>query len=1524
VTALAEGVAQVVASFQGREGAATLTVMPLLQPPDPPTDLAQLKSDGDAPIPSGGTTDERTVVFRAGVSDPNPEDRLRLEVEVQPVGTPFSDTPTGSSVEVRNGGVATVAITLDDGTDYRWRARAIDQTGRSGPWVAFGDEEADFRVETPVTRLAFATQPSGTSAGATISPAVRVAARKASGDTDAAFSGEITLRLAPGTGTSGATLSGTRTVAAVAGVATFDDLAIDVTGEGYRLEASSAGLPEVQSAAFDVAPAGAGRLAFVVQPTEVRAGEAIAPAVEVAVRDEFGNPVPDATDVVTLAIAEGTGIAGAALSGTVSVAAVDGVARFDDLAIDSAGPGYALTARATDLVSATSAEFAVVPGPTASITFTAQPGDTPAGAALSPAVEVTARDAVGNPATGFTGNVTVGFATDPSGGTATLEGTLTVAAVAGVATFDDLSVDVAGEGYTLAANADGLPEATSAAFTITAAAASQLAFTVEPSEAVAGEAISPAVRVTAFDDQGNVDTDFMGDITVAIATGTGTSGATLSGTRTVAAVSGVATFAELAVDSAGADYRLAAGADGLTGSMSAEFTIVPGNAAQLAFTVQPGNTPAGAPMDPAVEVTARDALGNRATGFTGNVTVSLATDPSDGAATLGETLTVAAVAGVATFDDLNVDVAAEGYTLAAGADGLAGATSAAFDIFSSTATRLEFTQQPTATVAGQPITPAVEVTAFDDQENVATDFTGSVTVTIAEGTGAEGATLSGTRTVAAMDGVATFDDLSVDRAATGYRLAAAAGGVTPDTSVMFDITPARAASVAIETGDGQTATAGTAVTVAPAVRVEDEFGNPVAGVTVTFTPSGTGSVTGETPTTDADGIAAVGSWTLGETAEAESDTLTATVDGVGSVELVATATAGGAASVAIETGDGQTATVGTTVPVAPSVRVEDEFGNPVAGTTVTFTASGTGSVTGEMPTTDADGIAAVGSWTLGETAEAESDTLTATVDGVGSVELVATATAGGAASVAIEAGDDQIATVRMAVDVAPSVRVEDEFGNPVASVTVAFTASGTGSVTGETPTTGADGIAEVGSWTLGETAEAESDTLTATVDGVGSVEFVATATAGEVSADESIVAADPLTISADGETSTITVTARDAEGNLLEGLAVTLAATGDGNTLVQPETSTDASGVATGTLSSIRPGEKSVSAMIDGVQVTDPVTLTVTAGTAATMTLEDGDAQTATAGSAVEIPPAVLVTDQHGNPVPGVAVTFTVTSGGGVVDPSTPVSTNTDGIAAVTSWTLGTEAGTNTLDAVVDGLDGSPVTFTAVGEPGLAGHLAMVTHPSSSVTAGQPFAQQPVVELRDDLDNPVETAGVLVSSAIQSGPGGSLGGTTTVATDENGRATFTDLAISGTAGTYRLRFNADNVTGVESEDIVVVAGAAADLAIETGDGQTATVGTTVPVAPAVRVEDEFGNPVADVLVTFTPSGTGSVTGGTPTTDADGIAAVGSWTLGETAEAESDTLTATVDGVGSVEFVATATAGAATGAESTIAADPATG
>jgi len=92
-----------------------------------------------------------------------------------------------------------------------------------------------------------------------------------------------------------------------------------------------------------------------------------------------------------------------------------------------------------------------------------------------------------------------------------------------------------------------------------------------------------------------------------------------------------------------------------------------------------------------------------------------------------------------------------------------------------------------------------------------------------------------------------------------------------------------------------------------------------------------------------------------------------------------------------------------------------------------------------------------------------------------------------------------------------------------------------------------------------------------------------------------------------------------------------------------------------------------------------------------------GDGQSATAGSAVGIAPSVRVTDANGDPVAGVSVTFAVASGAGTVDPTTAVITGADGVAAVTSWTLGATAGSNTLTATVSGLTGSPSTFTATG-----------------------------------------------------------------------------------------------------------------------------------------------------------------------------------------------------------------------------------
>src|SRR5204863_4878941 len=112
--------------------------------------------------------------------------------------------------------------------------------------------------------------------------------------------------------------------------------------------------------------------------------------------------------------------------------------------------------------------------------------------AITPAVQVAARDALGNTATAFRGNVTVAIATNPAGGT--LMGTATVAAVSGVATFSTLSIDRTGTGYTLAATAAGVTPATSAGFKIAPGAASQLVFTVQPTNQTAGAGITPAVQ----------------------------------------------------------------------------------------------------------------------------------------------------------------------------------------------------------------------------------------------------------------------------------------------------------------------------------------------------------------------------------------------------------------------------------------------------------------------------------------------------------------------------------------------------------------------------------------------------------------------------------------------------------------------------------------------------------------------------------------------------------------------------------------------------------------------------------------------------------------------------------------------------------------------------------------------------------------------------------------------------------------------------------------------------------------------
>ncbi len=205
-------------------------------------------------------------------------------------------------------------------------------------------------------------------------------------------------------------------------------------------------------------------------------------------------------------------------------------------------------------------------------------------------------------------------------------------------------------------------------------------------------------------------------------------------------------------------------------------------------------------------------------------------------------------------------------------------------------------------------------------------------------------------------------------------------------------------------------------------------------------------------------------------------------------------------TIAVNAGNNQSATVGLSVPVAPSVIVRDAGSIPVAGVVVTFAvASGGGAVTGTSQTTDASGIATVGGWGLGTTAGANTLTATATGSGItgNPVTFTATGTAGAAYVIGVSTGNSQSASPGSAVPVPPAMFAHDFWGNPVPGLASPSPSPGGGSVTGASQTTGANGIATVGGWTLGT---GPANTMTATATGSGITGNPVTFTATGVSA----------------------------------------------------------------------------------------------------------------------------------------------------------------------------------------------------------------------------------------------------------------------------------------------------------------------------------------------------------------------------------------------------------------------------------------
>jgi Bacterial Ig-like domain (group 1) len=587
-------------------------------------------------------------------------------------------------------------------------------------------------------------------------------------------------------------------------------------------------------------------------------------------------------------------------------------------------------------------------------------------------------------------------------------------------------------------------------------------------------------------------------------------------------------------------------------------------------------------------------------------------------------------------------------------------------------------------------------------------------------------------------------------------------------------------------GESQSGTIGLPLVDSVRVRVTDRKGEPVKGVRVAFVPAaGAGSASPDTTATNADGRAKA-SWTLGTTSGPQS--LSAVIpgqedDSALTTAFTATALPGAATSIALSSGDNQSAAIGTQLPDPLVVIVTDGFGNPVEGVEVIWAVQEAGGVDPATAATGPDGLAST-QRTLGPVVGTQHTTASSSGLEGSPIAFTHTATKGGAAALQLVSGNDQTGVPGAELTDPLVVRLVDVGGNPIAGSAVSWVIGVGGGSVVPSGDTDADGMASA-RFTLGPVAG--TNTVNAVVSGVGVVTFTANKGGGGGSDDvNSTVSASPTTIQALTGSSTITVTVRDGNLAPVSGATVQLSAPGSGNSLTQPSGTTGADGVTIGSFSSSVPGTKVVSATVNGtVHVVQTAVVVVTVAQATTLEIVAGDGQMGSPGSPVAVRPSVKVTNDAGQGVAGFGVTFVVTGGNGSVTGASQ-TTNSSGVATVGSWVLG-DPGTNTLEARATGLNGSPAVFTATAVP-TGGRLIFRVQPAAQQTRDRGFTPPVEVAIVDGAGSVVSLSGVSIRLSLAP-QNGQLRGHENRDTD-NGVAVFDDLSVHKDGSGYVLTASA--------------------------------------------------------------------------------------------------------------------------------------
>jgi fibronectin type 3 domain-containing protein len=304
------------------------------------------------------------------------------------------------------------------------------------------------------------------------------------------------------------------------------------------------------------------------------------------------------------------------------------------------------------------------------------------------------------------------------------------------------------------------------------------------------------------------------------------------------------------------------------------------------------------------------------------------------------------------------------------------------------------------------------------------------------------------------------------------------------------------------------------------------------------------------------------------------------------------------------------------------VTLLDANGNPVAGKNVALSSSRGATDTITEPTLPTDAAGQATGMIRSNTSGTSTITATDSTDGIPLTQTTSVTFIAGTVSATVSAVAASPTTV-VADGVASStitVTLRDANGNPVAGKNVLLSSSRGATDTIDQAALPTDAAGQTTGLVRSTTAGSSTITATDSTDALVLTQTVVlTFVAGPVSATTSTVTASPLTVPADGvASSTITVTLLDANNNPVGGKAVTLASSrGGSDSIAQPSAPTDATGRATGTISSTSVGSSSITA----TDATDAITLV----SSVTVTFEAPDP-----------PTGLLATDHPGDE--GVAI----------------------------------------------------------------------------------------------------------------------------------------------------------------------------------------------------------------------------------------------------------------------------------------------